>query len=71
MEPKGDLQHLEFDIPARGINGLRNNVLTATGGEAIMAHRFKAYEPWKGPYPRPFKWRSGLNGYRQNNRIRH
>ncbi|MBE9600378.1 translational GTPase TypA [Pedobacter sp. MC2016-24] len=51
MEPKGDLQHLEFDIPARGIIGLRNNVLTATGGEAIMAHRFKAYEPWKGVIP--------------------
>ena len=51
MEPKGDLQHLEFEIPARGIIGLRNNVLTATGGEAIMAHRFKAYEPWKGNIP--------------------
>ena len=51
MEPKGDLQHLEFEIPARGIIGLRNNVLTATAGEAIMAHRFKAYEPWKGPIP--------------------
>ncbi|MEJ7780593.1 MAG: translational GTPase TypA [Daejeonella sp.] len=51
MEPKGDLQHLEFEIPARGIIGLRNNVLTATAGEAIMAHRFKAYEPWKGSIP--------------------
>ncbi len=51
MEPKGDLQHLEFDIPSRGIIGLRNNVLTATAGEAIMAHRFKAYEPWKGTIP--------------------
>jgi GTP-binding protein len=51
MEPKGDLQHLEFDIPARGLIGLRNNVLTATAGEAIMAHRFKAYEPWKGSIP--------------------
>ena len=51
MEPKGDLQHLEFDIPARGIIGLRNNVLTATAGEATMAHRFKAYEPWKGTIP--------------------
>ncbi len=51
MEPKGDLQHLEFEIPSRGIIGLRNNVLTATGGEAIMAHRFKAYEPWKGSIP--------------------
>jgi len=51
MEPKGDLQHLEFEIPARGIIGLRNNVLTATAGEAIMAHRFKSYEPWRGPIP--------------------
>lgn len=48
MEPKGDLQHLEFDIPARGLIGLRNNVLTATGGEAIMTHRFKEYAPYKG-----------------------
>ena len=40
MEPKGDLQHLEFNIPARGLIGLRNNVLTATAGEAIMNHRF-------------------------------
>jgi GTP-binding protein len=51
MEPKGDLQHLEFDIPARGLIGLRNQILTATAGEAIMAHRFKAYEPWKGTIP--------------------
>ncbi|MGV3761533.1 translational GTPase TypA [Parapedobacter sp.] len=51
METKGDMQHLEFDIPARGIIGLRNNVLTATAGEAVMAHRFKAYEPWKGTIP--------------------
>jgi GTP-binding protein len=51
MEAKGDLTHIEFEIPARGIIGLRNNVLTATAGEAIMAHRFKAYEPWKGPIP--------------------
>ncbi len=48
MEPKGDLQHLEFNIPSRGIIGLRNQVLTATQGEAIMNHRFKAYEPYKG-----------------------
>jgi GTP-binding protein len=51
MEPKGDLQHLEFEIPSRGIIGLRNNILTATAGEAIMAHRFKAFEPWRGPIP--------------------
>ncbi|QCR23291.1 translational GTPase TypA [Pontibacter sp. SGAir0037] len=51
MEPKGDLQHLEFNIPARGLIGLRNNVLTATAGEAIMNHRFLAYEPYKGQIP--------------------
>ncbi|MEX2335868.1 MAG: translational GTPase TypA [Fulvivirga sp.] len=51
MEPKGDLQHLEFDIPARGLIGLRNNVLTATAGEAIMTHRFKEYAPYKGDIP--------------------
>jgi GTP-binding protein len=51
MEPKGDLQHLEFNIPARGLIGLRNNVLTATAGEAIMNHRFQSYEPFKGPIP--------------------
>lgn len=51
MEPKGDLQHLEFDIPARGIIGLRNNVLTATAGEAIMTHRFLGYQPHKGNIP--------------------
>ena len=51
MEPKGDMQHLEFNIPARGIIGLRNHLLTASAGEAIIAHRFKAYEPWKGEIP--------------------
>jgi GTP-binding protein len=51
MEAKGDLTHIEFEIPSRGIIGLRNNVLTATAGEAIMAHRFKDYEPWKGAIP--------------------
>jgi len=51
MEPKGDLQHLEFKIPSRGLIGLRNNMLTATQGEAIMNHRFSAYEPFKGPIP--------------------
>jgi len=48
MEPKGDQQHLEFEVPSRGLIGLRNNVLTATKGEAVMNHRFKAYEPMKG-----------------------
>jgi len=48
MEPKGDLQHLEFEIPSRGLIGLRSNVLTATFGEAIMSHRFKSFEPYRG-----------------------
>ena len=48
MEPKGDLQHLEFDIPSRGLIGLRNNMLTATAGNAIMTHRFREYGPHKG-----------------------
>jgi GTP-binding protein len=48
MEPKGDLQHLEFDIPSRGLIGLRNNMLTATAGNAIMTHRFREYGPYKG-----------------------
>ena len=48
METKGDRVHLDFDIPSRGIIGLRSNLLTATQGEAIVAHRFKDYEPYKG-----------------------
>ena len=48
MEHKRDRVILEFDIPARGLIGLRNPVLTATEGEAVMAHRFKSYQPWKG-----------------------
>ncbi len=51
MEPKGDLTHIEFEIPSRGIIGLRNAILTSTAGEAIMAHRFKAFEPWRGDIP--------------------
>jgi GTP-binding protein len=48
MEPKGDLQHLEFDIPSRGLIGLRNNILTATAGNAVMTHRFREYAIYKG-----------------------
>lgn len=51
MEPKGDLQHLEFEIPSRGLIGLRSNVLTATQGEAVLTHRFKSFEPYRGPIP--------------------
>lgn len=48
MEPKEDLLHLEFEIPSRGLIGLRNNMLTATAGEAVMTHRFSEYKPYKG-----------------------
>lgn len=48
IETKDDRSHLDFLIPARGLIGLRNQMLTATEGEAIMAHRFYGYEPWKG-----------------------
>ncbi len=48
IEVKDDRSHLDFLIPARGLIGLRNQMLTATEGEAIMAHRFHGYEPWKG-----------------------
>ncbi|MEX1202112.1 MAG: translational GTPase TypA [Ferruginibacter sp.] len=51
METKGEMQHLEFEIPSRGLIGLRSNMLTSTAGEAVMAHRFTAYKPWKGPIP--------------------
>jgi GTP-binding protein len=51
METKGDMQHLEFDIPSRGLIGLRTQMLTATTGEAVMAHRFSEYKPWKGAIP--------------------
>jgi GTP-binding protein len=51
MESKGDMQHLEFDIPSRGLIGLRSQMLTQTAGEAVMAHRFNEYKPWKGPIP--------------------
>ena len=48
MEPKGSLQHLEFNIPSRGLIGLKNNILTATAGNAVMTHRFREYGPIKG-----------------------
>jgi len=55
MEPKGDLQHLEFDVPSRGLIGLRNNMLTATSGQAIMTHRFREFLPYKGEIVSKFK----------------
>ncbi len=52
METRNDRVDIEFQIPSRGIIGLRNNILTATAGEAIMAHRFLEYQPWKGDIER-------------------
>ncbi len=52
MESQGDRVNIEFDVPSRGIIGLRTNVLTASQGEAIMAHRFKEYQPFKGEITR-------------------
>ncbi len=50
MEPKGDLQHLEFDIPSRGLIGLRNKILTATQGEAVINHRLRGFDVYKGEF---------------------
>ena len=55
MEPKGDLQHLEFTIPSRGLIGLRNKILTATAGQAIINHRFSEYGPYKGDFSEDIK----------------
>ncbi|MDB3927563.1 translational GTPase TypA [Flavobacteriaceae bacterium] len=55
MEPKGDLQHLEFTIPSRGLIGLRNRILTATAGTAIINHRFSEYGPFKGEFTEDIK----------------
>ncbi len=51
MDTKGEMQHLEFEIPSRGLIGLRSNMLTNTAGEAVMSHRFIEYKPWKGSIP--------------------
>ncbi len=51
MESKGEMQHLEFEIPSRGLIGLRSTMLTSTAGEAVMAHRLIEYRPWKGVIP--------------------
>lgn len=48
MQPKGDRMNIDFEIPSRGLIGLRSNMLTATEGEAVMSQRFKDYEPWRG-----------------------
>lgn len=52
MEPRGDRTMLEFEIPTRGLMGLRSNLLTATQGEAVVAHRYKEYQPFKGEIER-------------------
>lgn len=49
MDRKGDRMHLEFEIPSRGLIGLRNQLLTATTGEAVVSHRLKGFEPYRGP----------------------
>lgn len=51
METKGEMQHLEFDIPSRGLIGLRTQMLTSTAGEAVMNHRVSGYKAWKGNIP--------------------
>ncbi len=51
METRMDMQHLEFEIPSRGLIGLRSKILVQTAGEAIMSHRFLEYKPWKGTIP--------------------
>jgi GTP-binding protein len=51
METKGEMQHLEFEIPSRGLVGLRTQMLTNTAGEAVMNHRFSEFKPWKGAIP--------------------
>jgi GTP-binding protein len=51
METKGDMQHLEFEIPSRGLIGLRTQMLTNTAGEAVMNHRVNDFKPWKGAIP--------------------
>ncbi|MFT4523776.1 MAG: GTP-binding protein [Bacteroidia bacterium] len=55
MEPRGDIQHIEFDIPSRGLIGLRNQILTATAGEAVMNHRLRGYDTVKGEIPARLK----------------
>ncbi len=51
MEPKGDMMHVEFEVPSRGLIGLRTSILNVSAGEAVMAHRFKNYQAWKGDIP--------------------
>jgi len=51
MEPKGDMMHIEFEIPSRGLIGLRTLILNVSAGEAVMAHRFKEYQPMRGDIP--------------------
>ena len=69
METKGEMQHLEFDMPSRGLIGLRSQMLTATAGEAVMAHRFREYKGWKGTIPGRGNGCVDFQIYRRFNRI--
>ena len=69
METKGEMQHLEFEIPSRGLIGLRTQMLTNTAGEAVMAHRFSEYKPWKGSYSRKKQWCIDFKKPGKNNRL--
>ena len=71
METQGDRVNIEFDMPSRGIIGLRTNVLTASQGEAIMAHRFKEYQPYKGDIPRRYQRIDDCHGERDCLRVCH
>jgi GTP-binding protein len=56
METKGEMQHLEFEIPSRGLIGLRSTMLTGTAGEAVMAHRFSRIQALERPYSGKKQW---------------
>ncbi len=67
----GERVNIEFDMPSRGIIGLRTNVLTASQGEAIMAHRFKEYQPFKGEISSPYQRFNDCHGNRNCLCLRH
>ena len=70
MDVKGAYAHLEFLIPARGLIGLRNRLMSATQGEAIMHHNFHDYRPLKGDVPAPRQRRDGQHGPGPGRRLR-
>ena len=69
MVTKGDRMLLEFNIPSRGIIGLRNYLMTVTSGEATMSHRFIEFQPYKGDIPKKTKWLFNIYGKRKVNSI--